>query len=350
MLERPEEIRKLVYTTCEILKADGKGELLELIDKAELNIEETGYDNWNGGIYFFTVFINVDVETFVKVRDRIEKIEAELLASFEIGTRHLESESISTIRIVPKAQPKIDWTKILGLTSKDNLISDIEFLKNTMISVATGGQRIQEINEEYTGKFNAVNKALQRLGFQNPNQYKDLWDWYGKWSSDFSTYRERRAFIRELYSTLIQTLMETEEAEAINVTIDLKGWERLERSVQEIRKRQSEASKEEQFQVIGLLCRETIITLAQSVFIEEKHPILDNTKVSKTDAKRMLEAYVAVELSGSSNKILRQFARSTLDLANVLTHKRTATKKDASLCSIATLSLINFIGTIEGRI
>src|SRR5690606_33903956 len=142
------------------------------------------------------------------------------------------------------------------------------------------------------------------------------------------------AFIRELYSSLVQTLMETEEAESISVTIDLKGWERLERSVQEIRKRQSEASKEEQFQVIGLLCRETIITLAQSVFIEEKHQILDHTKVSKTDAKRMLEAYIAVELSGSSNKILRQYARSTLDLANALTHKRTATKKDASLCSI----------------
>ncbi len=64
----------------------------------------------------------------------------------------------------------------------------------------------------------------------------------------------------------------------------------------------------------------------------------------------MLEAYIAVELSGSSNKILRQYVRSTLDFANALTHKRTATKKDASLCSIATLSLINFIGTNEGRI
>ena len=275
MLEKPEEIRKVFYTTCEILKADGKSELLELLNNSELNVEETGYDNWNGGIYFFTAYLNVDVETFVKVRDRIEKIEAELLASFEIGTRHLESESISSVRIVPKAQPKIDWTKILGLTSKADLLRDIEFLKNTMISVSTGGQRIQEINDEYKIKFNAVNKALQRLGFQNPNQFKDLWDWYGKWSSDFSTYRERRAFIRELYSSLVQTLLETEEAESINVTIDLKGWERLERSVQEIRKRQSEASKEEQFQVIGLLCRETIITLAQSVFVEDEHPILD---------------------------------------------------------------------------
>lgn len=350
MLEKPNEIRKVVYTVTEILKADGKNELLEILNTSDFNIEETGWDNWDGGISFFTVYLNVDVETFVKVRDRIEKIEAELLSCFEIGTRHLDNETISSVRIVPKSQPKIDWTKISGLITKENLIRDIEFLKNTMISVSTGGQRIQEINDNYKLKFDSVNKALQCLGFQNPNQYKDLWDWYGKWSSDFSTYRERRAYIRELYGSLIQTLQETEEAETISVTADLTGWERLERSIQEIRKRQSEANKEEQFQVIGLLCRETIITLAQSVFVAEKHPILDDVKVSKTDAKRMLEAYIAVELSGSSNKTLRQYTRSTLDLTNELTHKRTATKKDASLCSIATLSLINFIGTIEGRI
>lgn len=132
--------------------------------------------------------------------------------------------------------------------------------------------------------------------------------------------------------------------------VDLTDWERIERSVNEIRLRQNEAKTEEQFQVVGLLSRETIITLAQAVFNKEKHPILDGKEVSKTDAKRMLEAYIAIELSGSSNEILRKYARAKLDLANELTHKRTAIKKEASLCATATISLINLIGTIEGRI
>jgi len=144
MLEKPEEIRKVIYTTSELLKADGKTELYQLLNDSEINLEETGYDNWNGGIYFFTVYLNVDVETFVKIRDRIEQIEAELLASFEIGTRHLESESISSVQLVPKAQPKIDWTKISGLTTKENLLKDIGFLKNTMISVAKVGNEFRK--------------------------------------------------------------------------------------------------------------------------------------------------------------------------------------------------------------
>jgi hypothetical protein len=350
MIEKPDELRKIIYTVSELLKADKEEELYKILDTSEVNIEESSYDNWNGGMYFYTIYLNVNVETFVKIRDKIEKIEADLLSRFEIGTRHLEYEVVSSIRIVPKAQPKLDWTKIAGLTTKDKLLKEIEFLKTTMISVSTGGQRIQEINDEYKQAYQNVRKALQRLNLQNPNPFKDLWDWYGKWSSNFSTYRERRAYIREMFSNLIQALEENAEPEMISVTIDLTGWERIERSIQEIKARQSEASKEEQFQVIGLLCRETIITLAQSVYVPEKHPILDGAKVSKTDAKRMLEAYITIELAGSSNEKLRKYVKTTLDLTNELTHKRTATKRDATLCSVATLALINFIGTIEGRI
>lgn len=350
MFEKPEDLRNLIYTTCELLKADGETELFQILNNSDVNVENTDYDNWDGGTYYFTIFLNIDVAAFVKIRDRIEKIEADLLSRFKLSTRGHKNEFISNIRILPKAQAKIDWSKLSGIISKENLLKEIEFMKNTMISVSTGGQRIQEVNDEYKRKFTLVDTALQKLNFQNPNPFRDLWGWYSKWSSDFQTYKERRAYIREIYDTLLQSLSETQEPEAINVTVDLTGWERIERSVQEIKTRQTEATKEEHFQVIGLLCRETIITLAQSVFDKDKHPILDDVKVSSTDAKRMLEAYVAAELSGSSNKKMRHYARSTLDLANELTHKRTATKKDASLSSIATLSLINFIGTIEGRI
>jgi hypothetical protein len=350
MINSPDEIRKITYTVGELLKADKEEELFEILTSSEINIDEAGFDNWDGGTYFYKIYLIVNVEIFVKIRDRIEKIETDLLSRFEIGTRHISNEVVSSIRIVPKAQPKVNWNRISGLYTKEGLLKDVEFLKNVMISVSTGGQRIQEINDQFKNIFQKVDKALQQLRLQNPNPYKDLWDWYGKWSSDFSTYRERRAFIREMYSVLQQTLEETEEPETISVTVDLTGWERIERSIQEIHLRHNEAKKEEQYQVVGLLCRETIITLAQSVFDPEKHPILDGVAVSKTDAKRMLDAYITVELAGSSNEKLRKYAKSTLDLANELTHKRTATKKDSSLCSIATLSLINFIGTIEGRI
>ncbi|MEI6847807.1 MAG: hypothetical protein WCK32_07205 [Chlorobiaceae bacterium] len=350
MIDNQEELREIVYMVTEILKEEKLEELTELLNNSLVTIDQTGYDNWNGGTYLYTLYLTVDIGTFVKIRDRVQSIESELLEKFRIATRHNENESISNITIVPKAKLNIDWGRLAGISTKEHLIKDVNFLKNSMISVSTGGPRIQDINDEYKKKFILTDKALQKLNFKNPNTYKDLWEWYGKWSSSFSKYNERRTYINEMYNSLIQMLEETEKPELISVTIDLTDWERIERSINEIRLRQNEAKTEEQFQVVGLLSRETIMTLAQAVYNKEKHSTLNEKEISKTDTKKMLEAYIVSELSGSSNETLRRYAKATLDLANELTHKRTATKKDASLCATATISIINLIGALEGRI
>jgi len=116
-------------------------------------------------------------------------------------------------------------------------------------------------------------------------------------SSTFSKYSERRTFINEMYNSLIQMLEETEEPDLISVTVDLTDWERIERSINEIRLRLNEAKTEEQFQVVGLLSRETVITLAQAVYIKEKHPILDGKEISKTDDKKNVRSIYCSRVS-----------------------------------------------------
>ena len=48
----------------------------------------------------------IDIESFVKIRDRVQSIETSLLEKFNIATRHIDDEEISSIIIVPKAQLK----------------------------------------------------------------------------------------------------------------------------------------------------------------------------------------------------------------------------------------------------
>lgn len=349
MIEKSEELRKIIYTVQELLKADCQTELQQILNNADITITQTDYDNWDGGIYYYTVSLIVDLNDFIKVRDQIEKIETELLSSFEVAVRHYDNELISAIRIIPKVQPRIDWQKVSDLSSKDNLLKDIEYLKITMISVATGGSRIQDVNDEYKDKYKNVNQVLMQLKLPNDNPYKDLWEWYGKWSSEFPHYIERRIYITKMYEDLIRAISESEESEKISITVDLIGWERVERTIHEIKNQHIKAKNEEEFQIVGLLCRELIITLAQTIYIPEKH-IMENMKeISKTDAKRMFEAYINTEYQGSSNEVLRKYMRSSVDLANELTHKRTATKKDSAICYNATYSIINIFGILENR-
>ena len=74
------------------------------------------------------------------------------------------------------------------------------------------------------------------------------------------------------------------------------GSERVDPTVQKGRERLAGARAEEDFQGVGLLCREALITLGQVVWVAERHPPVDGVVPSDTDAKRRLEAYIAVEL------------------------------------------------------
>lgn len=352
MLEDADEIRALIGTIKGLLEADGNQRALEVLRSAKITCEQTHYDNWNGGTYHYALYLTVDVDVFVKHRDVIEAVETEILGRIELASkRHQEAnEYITKVIVIPKAIPRIDWQKLNGITTKTSLIDSVNYLRDTMIAVSTGGPRIQDIDAEYRQKYQQVDQWLKLIDIENPNPYKGLWDWYGKWSSgDLPQYRDRRAFIGEMYAPLLDILNETVEPDLIGLRVDLSEWERLERSVKEIKVREKEAASEEQCQAVGLLCRDTIITLAQAVYNPDKHPSPDGVKPSPTDAKRMLEGYISAELSGGENETLRKYAKSTLDLANTLTHKRTATKRDASLCATAALSVINLIGILEGR-
>lgn len=135
----------------------------------------------------------------------------------------------------------------------------------------------------------------------------------------------------------------------IEVYEEPTGWQKVDRQVQEIRSRIYSAENEEQFQAVGLLCREALISVSQEIYIPEKHLPIDGIPPSETDAKRMLEAFLESELNGASNEEARAHARASLRLALALQHRRTADARTAALCAEATFSVINITAILGGR-
>lgn len=104
MLNNSEEFKGLVYTVNEIVKADKSDALFGLFSNAQITIEQTNYDNWNGGTYGYTIYFVIDVKIFIKIKDEISDTETLLLDTFNLAIRHLENERIEKISLVPKAQ------------------------------------------------------------------------------------------------------------------------------------------------------------------------------------------------------------------------------------------------------
>lgn len=83
------------------------------------------------------------------------------------------------------------------------LLKSLDKLKATMIAVSTGGPRIGEVQGDFTQTFDQVTAELKSRGIENPLPYRELFDWYGRWSSgDLPTYQSRRSFVNAIFAPL----------------------------------------------------------------------------------------------------------------------------------------------------
>jgi hypothetical protein len=138
-------------------------------------------------------------------------------------------------------------------------------------------------------------------------------------------------------------------SDVVEIFDEITGWPKVDRQMDEIKLRLFEARNDVQFQSVGHLCREVLISVAQAVYDRQRHPPQNGIEPSRADAKRMLDAFFAVELPGPGNALARKHAKVAFDLANGLQHDRTATFQDAALCAEASFSVIRIVAILSGR-
>jgi len=340
--------RKIVATLGNLCKKEGLNSEFEILSRGECQVEYIDHDGWNGGTDIYGLFCRVPLDLYSAIEYELDSIEKTILDKAEkIFKAYHDNVWFTKVSIAPILSNEIHG-KTYRVQSKE-LLEKVEAIKEMMVSVATG-KPIQEVNEEYIKTKAPINEGLKERNIDNPIVFNDLWDWYRKWrDGSLPTYQSRREFLSELFTPLLEQL-EIEEKEPLNpIFTEPTGWDRVDRSLKEIKTRMIEASNEEQYQTVGLLCRETLISLGQFVYDAEIHKTSDGVLPSKKDAKRLLEAYFNTELKGKSNETVRKHARASNDLANELTHKRTADYRLAALSAEATNAVINIVAIISGR-
>jgi hypothetical protein len=226
-------------------------------------------------------------------------------------------------------------------------VAEICILRNDMNAVATGKARIQELDDQYKARKRRIGQELEFRGVCDPNPFDSLWDWYHKWKSEFERYGERRRYLTALFEPLFFSL-----ADRLDEPVPVReptGWDRVDRALTKARRVLETASHEEDFQSVGLLCREVLISVGQSVYKPDIHSPSDGMIPSATDANRMIEAFFIAAAAGSSNEAVRRYAKSSLQLAVELQHRRSADFRVASLCLEATSSVVHTVAILGGR-
>lgn len=343
-----QDSRRIIVTLANLFRREKLAPEFQVLSQGKANIKVSGYDNWNGGTTIYGIYCRARLELYSNIELEIQAIEQSIKNKAETLFRSYPESWVGEVVISPELADEIQG-KAYKISHED-LVRLLEGQKSVMVSVSTGGARIQDVNSEYQSNIPEISEALRERGLANPNPYKDLWEWYGKWSDgSLPTYQSRRTFLSEMFSPVIETIKGMKTASLSPVFEEPTGWNRVDRSMGEIKLRLAQAGSEEQYQGIGLLARETLISLAQAVYVQEIHGSADGTVPSKTDAKRMLESYISSVLPGKSNENIRRHAKASLDLANDLTHRRTADFRLAALCAESTNAVVNIVSIISGR-
>ena len=349
--DNPTELSQLFDLVKLILKERGVPEISNILRNARINIIDTVDTTFLGGDIAYTIQIVVEAKKYSSYnKHQIDIFESNISACLNEITKTDECVSFST-----KITPSLILNQVNHIENDSHpeikeIRQKIDTIKNIMVSVATGGDRIQVVNERYQALNNTVRSMCDKLNIIYNNPFDSLWDWFGKWKADFRTYQERREYISELFSPMFASL-DVYKLTNVEVLIQLDDWTRIKRTVAKIKSDSASAQNEEDFQSIGLLCRDVLISLAQAVY----DPIIYGDKdeegksIGKADAVRMIGNYFNVKLKGKQTKELRDYAKASNAIANQLTHKRTATRTDMLLTMSSTIALINFIGILEDK-
>ena len=223
-------------TLRKLLEHQRRADLLALLRRAKLRIRDVGERMSPYGPQLACADFYTPIEDCERLR-ALHDDDTRLLLSLLLEVHPAGDDDMEIVDVdyrLDTERPTLD-----GLTDAE-LVHELEQQRNLMISVATGGPRIADVNPKYKKARTRIARALAQRGVQDPNPYASLWDWYGKWSSgDLPTYQSRRRYISGLYAPLIERLSAEPTERGAEVFDEPTGWSKVDRGLGEIRARPS---------------------------------------------------------------------------------------------------------------
>lgn len=348
-MEHTFDIKTITSMIIQDLKIRKELLIAELVKNASILVDFLEHDNWNGGINYYKLSLYLKYIDYSKIIEVDKKRYEDSIFHSLNSVYKDDREVITVVEILPLQEQYIDWDSVRLSENKKTLIEKLNNEKKYLSDVATGIRKIEEVNSEYQKLHKYLDDILKKMLLEHVIVFDSLWDWYSFYKEKkMETYQSRRDYLSEKYNTIISVINNSDDAEISAITYEPTGWEKIDESIKIMQKNFSQAADRIDYNQIGLRCRETIILLAQQVYVEGiHHPVSFPGQISKSDAKRMLEGYIEFNLSGGENEEKRKYSKAANDLANNLTHKSSASQFDAELCYVATTSLLNIIRIIH---
>jgi hypothetical protein len=174
----------LLKPVIAVLRHRSRARLADLLSQSELQVDEIEDDDGWDRELCLCLQLTAPISTYEQLKNlRQEEREAIIQAFTEC---HRDGPRAKYLR------PVLDTASLAQPQEPSaSLVDEIEAQRSVMVDVATGGSRIQEVDEQYIARRGRIAQALAEICVEDPNPFDSLWDWYGKWNKDLPTYRSR---------------------------------------------------------------------------------------------------------------------------------------------------------------
>jgi hypothetical protein len=233
----------------------------------------------------------------------------------------------------------------------DGLIFLVERQRDLITAVATGTRITPTLNEEYRARRRKVRAGFGRLGIGDPYPWPDLDTWWGYCAAPrFTTYRERRTYVSEVTSPVIDELERRKSAVTDwHPEGGTESWTTVEARLASLKDRLDTAHELDDWQDVGRRAREVLIAATNVVFDEAMIGAGEATP-QEANAKARFDAVVDTFAEGSSHDTLRQLMKAAWALAQKVTHSDGITRVDAFAATQSTIVIVRTLQEIERAI
>ena len=177
-----DNIDKYLATAAEMLMAEGMTEAADLLRTTASKVEETGYDNWNGGTTIWTVYLAVEPTEYVALGPKRETLEDQIDTRLKAILERFTHDWFG-VKITPKVEGRPDWRHAKGDLSREVRQNIIDGLR--LENVRWSG-RLEEV--EFLQRLYDLN-ALPSTDSRFKDAAGDIWqhrvnnplDWDDDW-------------------------------------------------------------------------------------------------------------------------------------------------------------------------
>lgn len=177
-----ENYESYLSTAAELLLAEGMSEAADVLRRSTPRVEETGYDNWNGGTAIWTIYLRMEPEQFAKLGTNREVLEEQIYNRLKLILEQFTDDWFS-VKIAPEVRARPEWRQAEGDISRatrqdifDGLRSD-NVVWNGRLDEVEFLQRLYDLNSlpSYDKHFQDAAGDIWQHRANNPQDWDDGW-------------------------------------------------------------------------------------------------------------------------------------------------------------------------------